>query len=401
MGALVSIIRQIGDSGYEDISEDFKLFIDFEGGDDLLSSPEERELCDEISDVIKNSHELLRFVRDYGAGGTQAIFEATSNPGNQQKQDDAWDLIVPMTRNLIECKTMSDNMSKLVPKILGQLWQSGEEQVLTTFSKYPCLVLQFGKILDITMRFDDLKMAAPSVQNDISYVKRQITVKKLKGSLDDSSDINTQAMNELAMFYIHPSPMMKKIIDSVTEFFSKLTPSANSKPVDVIVSFAKVCIKILDSDMRQKFQKPATIHMVERILTALTLLYDHLSPTGVFVKESPIDIRYVVDILDQDRACKPRGRKGSMLGGRAKKAKRCSTMPVEFVSQRSLPAGEGSDRTRLGDLKKDDRKSKSEDDLLSMQRDRKNLLNVLKYSNRHLRDTSTPKSVESLFNKLI
>ena len=33
------------------------------------------------------------------------------------------DLIVPMTRNLIECKTMSDNMSKLVPKILGQLWQ--------------------------------------------------------------------------------------------------------------------------------------------------------------------------------------------------------------------------------------------------------------------------------------
>ena len=77
-------------SGYEDISEDFKLFIDFEGGDDLLSSPEERELCDEISDVIKNSHELLRFVRDYGAGGTQAIFEATSNPGNQQKQDDAW-----------------------------------------------------------------------------------------------------------------------------------------------------------------------------------------------------------------------------------------------------------------------------------------------------------------------
>ena len=57
-----------------------------------------------------------------------------------------------------------------------------------------------------------------------------------------------------------------------------------------------MCIKILDSDMRQKFQKPATIHMVERILTALTLLYDHLSPTGVFVKESPIDIRYVVDV---------------------------------------------------------------------------------------------------------
>merc|ERR1719219_1505621 len=135
---------------------------------------------------------------------------------------------------------------------------------------------------------------------------------------------------------------MKKLIETVTNFFKELSPSGKTEPLDIIVSFAKVCIKILDSDMRDKFQKKSTISMVERILTALTLLYDHLSPIGVFVKESPIDIRYVVDILDQDRACKPRGRKGSMLGGRAKKAKRCSTMPVEFVSQRSLPAGEGS-----------------------------------------------------------
>lgn len=403
----MSIIKTIGDSGYDDIGEDFKIFIDFEGAATQSPSEEEKQLIEEVENTLKRSSELLDFVKDYGVGGKDAIYASTTSPGDQEKQDLAWNKIVPMIRQLLACKNLSDEMCLVVPKLLAKLWRSGEEPVVQSFEKNPGSVVQLGKILDITMRFDDLKMAAPSMQNDISYIKRQITVKMRKGEIDENeTEITTDNMNELAMFFIHPSPMMKKLIETVTNFFKELSPSGKTEPLDIIVSFAKVCIKILDSDMRDKFQQRTTISLVERILTALTLLYDHLSPNGVFVKESPIDIRYVVDILDGEVQA-PRRRTGSTAGSplvtrrgkggsKARRVeKRRSTLPNVFAS---------SPKSDPVELKKEDRKSKSEDDIATLElhaTQAKNLLNVLKYSNKHLKDPTTPKNVEQLFNKII
>jgi len=408
MGAIVSIIKTIGDSGYDDVGEDFKVFIDFEGT--VIQAPEEEELevVEEVIETMKRSAELLDFVKKYGVGGKDVIYASTTSPGDVEKQEEAWNKIVPMIRQLLACKHLSDQMCLVVPKLLAKLWRSGEEPVVQSFEKNPASVVQLGKILDVTMRFDDLKMAAPSMQNDISYIKRQITVKMRKGEIEEGeTDITTDNMNELAMFFIHPSPMMKKLIETVTNFFKELSPPGKTEPLDIIVAFAKVCIKILDSDMRDKFQQKATISLIERILTALTLLYDHLSPSGVFVKESPIDIRYVVDILDGEiqgprRRSGSRGAGGSPLvtrrrpgGSKARRVeKRRSTLPNVF-------GGGGSPKSEVVDLKKDDRKSKSEDDIATLETQAKNLLNVLKYSNKHLKDPTTPKNVESLFNKII
>ena len=228
-------------------------------------------------------------------------------------------------------------------------------------------VLQLGKILDYNMRFDALKMNAPSIPNDISYVKRQIHVrsqKKLPVSSDLYSDVlMMENIDSMATFYREPSPALKRIIDIVKNIFGR--DSCKDEPLDLIVSFGKVCIKILDSDLRDKYKRFGTVGMILRIMVATTLLYDHLHSDGVFVKDSPINVKLVVQILEEESGSK-----------RRRTRSRLDTPP---------------------NLKREQLEKQNRNSFQDLQDESKNLLSVLKYSNLHLRSPTTPKSIEQIF----
>ena len=65
-------------------------------------------------------------------------------------------------------------------------------------------------------------------------------------------------------------------------------------------------MKILDTNIRSKFQSSATLMMVHRIMVATALLYDHIHGEGVFVKDSPINIVTVVELLEDEAGLKRR-----------------------------------------------------------------------------------------------
>ena len=143
--------------------------------------------------------------------------------------------------------------------------------------------------------------------------------------------------------------------------------------LDLIVSFGKICIKILSSDLKSNYQKFGTIGMIQRMMVASALLYDHLHPDGVFVKDSPINIRVVADILLNEAGMnKKRTRSVSGIGSHRGRAARQNSVD--------------------GIKKEQNRQS-----LQNLQDESRNLLSVLKYSNKHLRSETTPKSVEQLF----
>ena len=140
------------------------------------------------------------------------------------------------------------------------------------------------------------------------------------------------------------------------------------QPLELLASFCKICIKILTSEMRKNFQKFGTVGMIERIMVATVLLYDHLSPAGVFVKDSPISVKTVVDILKEEAGLQP---KKSF----SKSKNSSNTIEIKPVNTNRVSYQE-----------------------LSIQA--KNLITFLKYSNKHLRDSSTPKQITNIFNSV-
>ena len=65
-------------------------------------------------------------------------------------------------------------------------------------------------------------------------------------------------------------------------------------------------MKVLDTDIRAKFENVATVMMVHRIMVATALLYDNLHPEGIFVKDSPINIIIILELLEDEAGLKRR-----------------------------------------------------------------------------------------------
>ena len=233
------------------------------------------------------------------------------------------------------------------------------------------LMLQLGKILDIVMRFDAEKIRSSSISNDISYVKRQVQVrqKNKAAAVPDKfkEAVNIQTLERLSMFYINATPSLSNTI-SITRS-STNNPDVTAQQLELIVVFCKICKKILLSDgLRGNFKKFNTIGMVQRIMVATALLYDHMSPAGVFCKESAITIKTIVEILQNEAGIK---------------------------STRSKSMGKKSPSTSPTNVRSD-RASYRE-----LQVEAGNLLTFLKYSSKHLNDASTPKAIQNIFKTIV
>merc|ERR1712038_2009217 len=131
MGNLLSFVRSLGDKSVSEIDDKFKLFIDFE------------------KDKIENE-------------GEQKVHA--------------------LIHNLTDLKQSYSALNEMIPEILGQLWEEKKDRsssaLLDVFRERETLLIQLGKILDVNMKFDSLKMLAPSIPNDIAYVKRQATLRR-------------------------------------------------------------------------------------------------------------------------------------------------------------------------------------------------------------------------------
>jgi len=363
MGNIITFIKTLQDRESSFVDEKFAIFLDFEGTFD-----QDDDLSKDLEEKLATCTPLLEFLSTYSSGGRLLIQEANKNSGDEEMAEKAWTTMVPVVNQLLELKNATDDLNQLVPKILALLWSKKEGRTssahVNLFKQYASLIIQLGRILDIDMKIDALKISAPSVPNDISYVKRQSTIRQKNhkaNAIDQefAETLSMQNLESLSMYYINPTPALNNIIGIITKFFND--EESQDGPLELIVSFCKVCIKTLDSDIRNKFQRIETLETIQRIMVATALLYDHLAVGGVFVKESPINIRAVVEILEIESGMKRR---------------RVGSRGVNSESDISR-------REELGSTEQ-----------------AKNLLSVLKYSNKHLRDPTTPKNVEQMFNKI-
>jgi len=377
MGNILTAITQIRDSvdpvSVAEVGEKFGIFLDFES-DSILPEPD-NQLHSQLEVAVREAEENLDLFGSYGLGGKQAVFEATSNrsPENQEK---TWATLVPLMGILTKSKSTTDNLNKFVPEILGQIWNDAQEDeqrksILELLKMNMFLMIQLGKILDINMRFDAKKIQLDSISNDISYVKRQFSLMQRGNTSGDlvpaeyEEIITIENLQNLASFYISSNPGLSNNIATMTAYFNKCVNK--EEPLELLASFCKICIKILTTEMRKNFQKFGTVGMVQRIMVATVLLYDHVSPAGVFVRDSPISVKIVVEILREEAGLQP---KKSFTRSKTTSSNTIEVRPVNTnrVSYQELPI------------------------------QAKNLITFLKYSNKHLRDPSTPKQIHNLFN---
>lgn len=288
MGNLLRLLSRDDNPKYD-------VFVDFENAQptDL-----ERESYEIVEEVLQYSKDVLQELQTY-KGAVNEIREAITNPRNDHYQARAWESVLPLVSKLKRFYEFSQQIDEVVPRILWELC-SGPLPPAQHLSTQQALVKQFAEILDFVLKFDDLKMTNPAIQNDFSYYRRTVSRLRLANQdpIDEELEVPNELANRMSLFYAHATPMLKVLSDATMRFVAENKDLPIENTTETLGTMAKVCQRMVENrEFCARFRNEETILFVLRVMVGLIILYDHVHPVGAFAKSAHIDVKGSIKVL--------------------------------------------------------------------------------------------------------
>jgi len=272
---------------FSEVHERLDIFLDFDNA--KPSSDDERQVYDTVAAVLVKGPSILEKLKTY-AGCEEAIRKAITTPG-AETEDAAWNAVVPAVEQLKEFYDFSLELESCFPKLLVALCKTDPKQ---NINNQQALAKQMADVFDFVLRFDDLKMVNPAIQNDFSYYRRTLNRKKITKVDNLNITIRDELANRMSLFFAYPTPMMNVVNETTTKFLSQDTSVPRDNVTTALATMANVCQEMI---AQKKFQQDATNMFCLRAMTGAVILFDHLHNPGAFSKKSPINIKGCITVL--------------------------------------------------------------------------------------------------------
>ncbi|KAK4518786.1 uncharacterized protein ATC70_009009 [Mucor velutinosus] len=262
-------------------------------------SSDELQLYNKLSSLlVKPGPALLHLLKSYVPASDQ-IRDAIAKP-TPENESRAWDAVSPTVDILRDIYDYSADLQEGLPKLLSVLCQG---DVSKNLERNQGLAKLFAELLDFVFEFDHLKMRSPTLQNDFSYYRRMLQRGRYSSQGGQDGDDNSvsdlrSAMiednqaNRISLFIAYPTPMLKCIIDTTTKFVNnnRLQKSVG----DWLAALWATCFNTVS---KKRNQNPEISAFCMKVMVVSIILYDHIDPNGAFYKNSPINIKHSVKII--------------------------------------------------------------------------------------------------------
>jgi len=166
----------------------------------------------------------------------------------------------------------------------------------TTIQRYQATSRRLADVLDFVLKFDEIKMLRPGIQNDFSYYRRSLG----KHMQDKDLTVRDDEASFISLFIAQPIPMMTAIAKATTDLMNESAHYRVHVP-KVLATVANVCLHLV----KQGEQDEALNTTCARAMVGCIVLFDHVSPEGAFVKRSGINTRQAVQLLVKEFSDQP------------------------------------------------------------------------------------------------
>uniref|UniRef100_A0A8D3E6Q0 Family with sequence similarity 49 member Bb n=1 Tax=Scophthalmus maximus TaxID=52904 RepID=A0A8D3E6Q0_SCOMX len=258
----------------------------------------EREVWEQVDVVLKDAKEILDELQAYKGAGLE-IREAIQNPTDEALQEQAWSAVVPLVGKLKKFYQFSQRLEAALHSLLGALTSETFDDPTQHLEREQALAKQFAEILHFTLRFDELKMTNPAIQNDFSYYRRTLSRMRINNvPAEGENEVNNELANRISLFYADATPMLKTLSDSTRKFVSENKNLPIENTTDCLSTMATVCKVMLETpEYRSRFTSEETVSFCLRVMVGVIILYDYVHPVGAFAKSSKIDMKGCIKVL--------------------------------------------------------------------------------------------------------
>uniref|UniRef100_A0A672H376 CYRIA/CYRIB Rac1 binding domain-containing protein n=1 Tax=Salarias fasciatus TaxID=181472 RepID=A0A672H376_SALFA len=265
---------------------------------DAQPTEAEREVWEQVDVVLKDAKGILDELQAYKGAG-QEIREAIQNPNDDALQEQAWAAVVPLVGKLKKFYEFSQRLEAALHSLLGALTSETYSDPTQHLEREQALAKQFAEILHFTLRFDELKMTNPAIQNDFSYYRRTLSRMRINNvPAEGENEVNNELANRISLFYADATPMLKTLSDGTTKFVSENKNLPIENTTDCLSTMASVCKVMLETpEYRSRFTSEDTVSFCLRVMVGVIILYDYVHPVGAFAKSSKIDMKGCIKVL--------------------------------------------------------------------------------------------------------
>ncbi|CAL9689402.1 unnamed protein product [Knipowitschia caucasica] len=290
MGNLLKVLtRDLDSSGCN-------FFLDFENAQ---PSDAETVTWEQVKLVLEEGRLVLEELQMYRGAGEE-IRQAIQRPSVDRLQQKAWAAVLPLVAKLHSFYEFSLKLESSWRLLLDVL-VCAEAPPTQQLEQKQALAQQVAHILHFTLRFDELKMTTPAIQNDFSYYRRTISrmkINKLTG--ETQNEVNNELANQMSLFYACATPMLKTLSDATNKFVVENPQVPLENTTDCLSTMASVCKVMLETpEYRRRFSSEETVLFCLRVMVGVIILFDHVHPRGAFAKTSNIDIKGCVRLLKE------------------------------------------------------------------------------------------------------
>ncbi|KAM6281920.1 LOW QUALITY PROTEIN: CYFIP-related Rac1 interactor B [Porphyrio hochstetteri] len=264
---------------------------------DAQPTESEKEIYNQVNVVLKDAEGILEDLQSYRGAGHE-IREAIQHPNDEKLQEKAWGAVVPLVGKLKKFYEFSQRLEAGLRGLLGAL-TSTPYSPTQHLEREQALAKQFAEILHFTLRFDELKMTNPAIQNDFSYYRRTLSRMRINNvPAEGENEVNNELANRMSLFYAEATPMLKTLSDATTKFVSENKNLPIENTTDCLSTMASVCRVMLETpEYRSRFTNEETVSFCLRVMVGVIILYDHVHPVGAFAKTSKIDMKGCIKVL--------------------------------------------------------------------------------------------------------
>uniref|UniRef100_A0A8C4MY76 CYFIP related Rac1 interactor B n=1 Tax=Equus asinus TaxID=9793 RepID=A0A8C4MY76_EQUAS len=265
--------------------------------EDAQPTESEKEIYNQVNVVLKDAEGILEDLQSYRGAGHE-IREAIQHPADEKLQEKAWGAVVPLVGKLKKFYEFSQRLEAALRGLLGAL-TSTPYSPTQHLEREQALAKQFAEILHFTLRFDELKMTNPAIQNDFSYYRRTLSRMRINNvPAEGENEVNNELANRMSLFYAEATPMLKTLSDATTKFVSENKNLPIENTTDCLSTMASVCRVMLETpEYRSRFTNEETVSFCLRVMVGVIILYDHVHPVGAFAKTSKIDMKGCIKVL--------------------------------------------------------------------------------------------------------
>ncbi|XP_011372125.2 protein FAM49B [Pteropus vampyrus] len=283
-------------------------FLDFENAQPTES---EKEIYNQVNVVLKDAEGILEDLQSYrGAGHEIREVKHKHFPFLVALEKSVAQAVVDSVISIgTEVRTISPEMQlnilifffSLEAALRGLLGALTSTPYSPTqhLEREQALAKQFAEILHFTLRFDELKMTNPAIQNDFSYYRRTLSRMRINNvPAEGENEVNNELANRMSLFYAEATPMLKTLSDATTKFVSENKNLPIENTTDCLSTMASVCRVMLETpEYRSRFTNEETVSFCLRVMVGVIILYDHVHPVGAFAKTSKIDMKGCIKVL--------------------------------------------------------------------------------------------------------